>query len=288
MSKMQKIRRGRFVLGLLLLILLTGAVPAWSSTYYLYSQWGGTWQDANKTHVDDSLMCWAASASNILDWGGWTTPTYNTSAKIFQDIKDYWTNNRGWQSWAWNWCLTGAQAPYKSYAYANVPGGGKYFPGTSFYSYYTTAAGSTELSRMASLMNSGYGISLVVGPNHTNQHAITCWGYDYVMSGTTKQYTALYITDSDDGVTALKKMGLAYSAANGWYFTSGYTNWDIMGIYAFKRKPGTVTASAAFSAGGAGFAPGVAVIPILPTWLLVGPSILLLCLLKRRSRRLVF
>ncbi len=32
------------------------------------------------------------------------------------------------------------------------------------------------------------------------------------MNGTTKQYTALYITDSDDHVTALKKMNLAYSA----------------------------------------------------------------------------
>ncbi len=110
---MQKIRRGRFVLGLLTLIMLIGAVPAWSSTYYLTSQWGGTWHDANKTRVDDSLMCWAASASNILDWGNWDTPTYNTEAKIFQNIKKYWTNNRGWQSWAWKWWLTGANAPYQ-------------------------------------------------------------------------------------------------------------------------------------------------------------------------------
>ncbi len=52
---------------------LTGAAPVWSSTYYIYNQWGGTWHDANKTGVDDSLMCWAASASNILDWGNWDT-----------------------------------------------------------------------------------------------------------------------------------------------------------------------------------------------------------------------
>jgi hypothetical protein len=280
MRKMQKIRRGRFVLGLLTLIMLIGAVPAWSSTYYLYSQWGGTWHDANKNGLDDSLMCWAASASNILDWGSWDTPTYNTEAKIFQDIKDHWTNNRGWQSWAWKWWLTGAQAPYKIYAYANIPGGGANFPGTSFYSNYSTAFGSSEMATMDALMNKGYGISLVIGPNHTNQHAITCWGYDYTLTGTTKNYTALYITDSDDGVTALKKMGLAYSAANGWYFTDGYTNWDINGIYAFERKGGTVTLASGSSTGAA---PGAAVTPILPTWLLVGPSALLLCLLRLRK-----
>ena len=179
----------QLLLALVVFLGLIGAAPVWGSTYYIYNQWGGTWHDANKTGVDDSLMCWAASAADILDWGNWDTAAYNTETKIFQDIKYYWTNNRGWQSWAWNWWLTGAQAPNKTYAYANVAGGGKYFPGYSFYSYYTTASGSTEMSRMDSLMNSGYGISLVIGPNHTNQHAITCWGYDYVMSG---HYQAIY------------------------------------------------------------------------------------------------
>jgi hypothetical protein len=261
---------------------LTGAAPAWSSTYYLYSQWGGTWHDANKSGVDDSLMCWAASASNILDWGRWDTVSDSTESQIFGELKEHWTDNRGWQSWAWNWWLTGAQAPYKIYAYANIPGGGANFPGTSFYSNYSTAFGSSEMATMDALMNKGYGISLVIGPNHTNQHAITCWGYDYVMNGTTKQYTALYITDSDDGVVALKKMNLAYSAAHGWYFTDGYTNWDITGVYAFERKAGT--AKEPYSTLGSGGLPAGVTAPVAPTWMLFSTGLGVLGFLRLRRR----
>jgi hypothetical protein len=273
-----KVLKVSLILAAVVLILAGTTLPSLATTYMLTSQWGGTWHDANKTYNDDSLMCWAAAASNVLDWGSWDTPTFNTETKILQDIKNHWTDNRGWQSWAWNWWLSGADAPYHLYAYENVQGGG-YFPGTSFYSNYSTAFGSSEMATMDALMNKGYGISLVIGPNHTNQHAITCWGYDYVMNGTTKQYTALYITDSDDGVTALKKMNLTYSAANGWYFTDGYTNWNITGVYAFKKR--------------AGVAPGDedstsdVTAPIAPTWMLFSTGLGALGFLRLRQRRYV-
>ena len=138
------------------------------------------------------------------------------------------------------------------------------------------------MAAMDALMHQGYGISLVIGPGSTSAHAITAWGFDYtVVSGKTN-YTGVYITDSDDGVTALKRMGLAYSASNGWYLTSGYPNWKINGIYGFERKQSTVKVTSTVNSFVAGF-PGAAVTPILPTWLLVGPSVLLLCLLRLRN-----
>jgi hypothetical protein len=48
-----------------------------------------------------------------------------------------------------------------------------------------------------------------------------------------------------DKVTAVKRMGLAYDLTNGWYFTSGYTNWKVNGVYALGRNT---------------------VAPIAPTW----------------------
>lgn len=41
--------------------------------YLLTDHWGGAYADAEKTipDTDDDLMCWAASASNMLEWSGW-------------------------------------------------------------------------------------------------------------------------------------------------------------------------------------------------------------------------
>ncbi len=55
------------------------------------------------------------------------------------------------------------------------------------------------------LMHKGYGISLVIGTASGASHAITAWGFDYTLVGGKSNYTAVYITDSDDRVTALKK-----------------------------------------------------------------------------------
>lgn len=53
-----------------LLAFMCDSVRVYSAAYYGYENGGdGTWHDANKTWVGDNAMCWAASASNILDWG---------------------------------------------------------------------------------------------------------------------------------------------------------------------------------------------------------------------------
>jgi hypothetical protein len=77
---------------------------------------------------------------------------------------------------------------------------------------------------------------LVIGSSTGGTHAITAWGYDYDLIDNTDSYTALYITDSDDKVSALRRMGIAYNAAKGWYFTTGYTNWKINSVYALGRN----------------------------------------------------
>ena len=49
------------------------ASNASATSYYLWDDWGGTYSDAEKspTNTDDDLMCWAASAANLLAWTGW-------------------------------------------------------------------------------------------------------------------------------------------------------------------------------------------------------------------------
>ncbi len=106
------------------------------TTYYVWSQWGGTpytgnaydyngdpWSpephyflDAEKTPPgdNDDLMCWAAAASNILTWTGWG----NVSAisdqsdqyeadEIFKYFQDHWTDEGSWPTDAWSWWFDG-------------------------------------------------------------------------------------------------------------------------------------------------------------------------------------
>src|SRR5512135_3541202 len=101
-------RRLMIFAGVLIGVLLPSGT-ALALAYFGYQQWGGTWHDADKTTVrgDDENMCWAASAADILAWGGWTTSAFNTEAKIFQQVKNYWTNGAGHVDNAWSWWING-------------------------------------------------------------------------------------------------------------------------------------------------------------------------------------
>jgi hypothetical protein len=234
--------------------------------------------------VDDSLMCWAASASNILEWGKWTTPTYNTATAIFQNFKDHWTNGRGWQYWAWQWWLQGTPPPTTTYASIDVSGGGNYFPTLNFYNYYASVSGSGELAAMDQLMHKGCGISLVITKGSNASHTITCWGFDYTTTNGNTDYTAIYYTDSDDGVTALKTMTLAYN--NGWYFTSGYTSWLLSGVYGLEMYGGQTLSTGGTTGSKKRGNPHLSgdVAPLSPTWLVVGTGLILLGITRTRRR----
>ena len=119
------------------LLVLATAAPALSDTYFIYDQYGGTWHDANKTGNDDSLMCWAAAAANILDYGNWGTSQYNTAQAIFQDFVAHWTNNTGSINWAEQWWFNGSPPPSNTNAHIDVPGGGDYYPTLNFSNYYS-------------------------------------------------------------------------------------------------------------------------------------------------------
>jgi len=58
----------------ILLVGLTGGAWAGSETWFLDGvTFDSGWRDVNKSQTDDDddYLCWAAAASNILDWGGW-------------------------------------------------------------------------------------------------------------------------------------------------------------------------------------------------------------------------
>ena len=212
----------RFLVYLLLILSLgvASSAPALGdTTYFVYDQYGGTWQDANKTGVNDSQMCWAAAASNVLAWGNWTTPTYNTAQAIFQDITSNFGNQPGWMYNAFNWWL------------------GTFFPTYSATSSEMNYSGGGNLMATAdSLLHKDYGVTLGIRTGSYG-HAITLWGFSQNALG---NYTGIYVTDSDDGTFGLMYDTIAWDGAN-WNLTGGLeAGWYISDLEALAAGASAV------------------------------------------------
>jgi len=264
-------RLGMLFLILGLLFTAPGLCHGLSYTnYFLYNQWGGTWQDVNKSpaNADDDYLCWAATAANVLAWGHWGTSAHPTSASIFQDFVEHWTDNAGYMSWAWKWWLNGSPPPYNTYAYIDVAGGGNYFPEMSFSAYYRGASGGNLLTTLDAWMHQGYGVGLILRKG-SSSHAVTAWGFSYDSTTTVPQYKGIFITDSDDGQNALMYYSLTWQS-NYWYLGEGYAGWQLYGLQALKYLP--LAAAEATP------------IPISPTWLLLATGLLVLGLQCGRPR----
>jgi len=257
-------------------LLLVVAVPTVGSAlpyteYFVYDQWGGSWQDVNKspTNPDDDLMCWAATAANVLAWGGWGTFAYPSSENIFQNINYHWTNNAGYMSWVWKWWFNGSAPTYKSYSNIDVPGGGNYYPTLDFMAYYASSLDSNTMTVVDSLLHQGYGVGLLIR-NGAAAHAVTCWGFSFD-SVSTPQYHSIFVTDSDDGRTTLMNYPLIWQN-NVWYLGGGYAGWYIAGLQALKYAP-TAPMEAAVPT------------PFPPAWLLMGAGVLIIALRRHRENK---
>lgn len=66
--------------------------------------------DAEKRpdNPDDTAMCWAAAASNVLDWTGWGSEAgFNNADQIFEHYQNHWTNQGGLMQFGWQWFFDG-------------------------------------------------------------------------------------------------------------------------------------------------------------------------------------
>lgn len=177
------------------------------------------WSDADKNWDDDTLLCWAATASNILSWSGWNTGYANEDA-IFTFLQDEDPIDAvGWMSYAWSFWFDGTQQ-----------GTGDHFDGSTHNGYYTTAqytaayyedmtGGSDVLSQIANYLILDYGIGVAVRGDMS--HAITLWGLE---KNDNDDFIGVWVTDSDDasqGQNPLRYYDVNLSGGN-WYLKDFY------------------------------------------------------------------
>ncbi len=217
--------------------------------YMLEDHWGGKWVDAEKSDNDpgDDLMCWAAAASNILEWTGWGfVDGMTTTDQMFEYFQDHWTDEGGQMRYGWSWWFEGTYTgPWTAgWSQVDVPGGGFYPPPTETFGDYfqNQMIDANAMSAVDTFLHAGYGTALgLVGGSYG--HAVTAWGYSYNPSDPT-DYLGVWITDSDDNKSdasptdVLAYYEVAYSN-NRWYLQNygGSNSWYIEVVDGLDRNP---------------------------------------------------
>jgi len=212
--------------------------------YMLHDYHGGWWCDAEKTddNTDDDLLCWAAAATNVLEWTGWglVGGMWNTD-EMFQYCQDYWDDRTGWPTSAWKWWFDGTLA--------DVPGGGNFWPGHTWTDYlHEENDPALALQAIDDYLHAGYGVAIGIWDGG---HVITSWGirYDGSVDKTANPgdyYLGVWVTDSDDdkwwvgpavdAPNSLKYLPVDWNGTH-WNLVGGYGGWIIGGVCGFEPFP---------------------------------------------------
>lgn len=196
------------------------------------------WTDYNKSesNLDDDELCWAAAASNVIDW--WQQQYKVPDAapvgeQIWETFKEMVVMDAGGSSLAaFQWWLTGIYNPTTSAEQArgywglnpgspvalendSVPHGYYYdeysninnyiYPGNegSALSRFLTAEGGNTMvvEALVGKLQAGSAVTLSLGSLGGSKklaHSVTLWGVDYELSGGEMTISRLWLTDADD------------------------------------------------------------------------------------------
>ncbi len=241
--------------------------------YLLYDYHGGTWHDAEKTadNTDDDLMCWAAAASNVLQWTGWgfvvhpTEGAMTNSDEMFAHFNAHWEDQGSLANIGWMWWFNGDggipsnypdDPPYlggsASWSEIDVAGGGDFWtPPYNVGDYMHEYSGANTLRAIDDYLQNGWGIALGI---YDGGHAITCWGITYNSSENRDTdpedyYLGVWVTDSDDDKLSnswdpppdrLRYYNVSYNSGGFWEFdTYGGGGWHISLVYGLEPFPNT-------------------------------------------------
>ena len=215
--------------------------------YFIWDDWGGTFADAEKNTLstEDDDMCWAAAASNILEWAGWRgSDVLADTDQIFDYFQDHWTDAGGKMQYGWDWWFDGTYNGPPTWSTPDVAGGGFYHQ-VNFNEYFRkTWDPQGSMSVIDQYLRGGYGTALGLYAPGVG-HAVTIWGFEYDPD-TPDYYSGIYITDSDDNEyglpprpDSLKYYDVAFADTK-WLLQdySGSDSWYIGDIQGLAINPG--------------------------------------------------
>lgn len=177
--------------------------PAYADIFKMWEAFDGSFADADKTDQDDSNMCWAASAANILAWAGWAADEDDT----FDILRSHFDNTPGYVydalQFYFNQYVAGVSAEMVSVRETR--------------SYLL-------LDFIVSGLHEGKGVVIKIAyPDQEIGHFLTVFGYQYFPQ---EDNFALYFTDSDDLLHQMRYVELEWNdAADRWETQGPYADW---------------------------------------------------------------
>lgn len=172
----------------------------YQTDYKMWQQNLTAFTDADKNWQDDSNLCWAAAAANLIAWSGWAADEDDT----FDIFRDHFEDKPGYIYDALR------------YYFAN------YVAGVNAEMVAVRESRSHKLlDFIVSAVHEGKGVAIKVdNPAKKNGHFLSIFGYHYLEY---EDNFILYLTDSDDGRHQIRKFYVVWNdAAERWEFQNLY------------------------------------------------------------------
>jgi hypothetical protein len=222
------------------------------SSYRLFDIWGGFWADAEKDpDPGDDLLCWAASASNMMEWTGWGFAggmEFGNTDDFFQFFRAHVTDSGHYIDAGIKWWFKGEidieDVDHTGF-YTSLDPDDYIFQGWDY---------ENALLYIASGLVSERAVGLSIYSDGGGAHAVTCWGLNYDPDYTASDkefYLGVWLSDSDSHKNmwnppdVLRYYAVTWSEANGrWEMPNYGGGWFIHGVTTLALFPGATRPTA--------------------------------------------
>ena len=231
------------------------------SEYRLFDVWGGFWADAEKDpDPGDDLLCWAATASNMMEWTGWGfvggMEDENTD-DFFQFFRNHVTDGGHFVDAAIDWWFDGTLRAETGAATETVDHTGFWVPPyvTDTYTWiFDDWSKPDVLSNIGNQLLAGRPVGLSIYSDGGGAHAVTCWGFNYDTNygpGDTEYYKGVWLSDSDshkdqwNPPDVLRYYAVQWDSGDGrWEMPNYGGGWYIWGVTSLEMFPGSTRPTA--------------------------------------------
>ncbi len=180
--------------------------------------------DAEKTDYshDDDNLCWAATASNTLQYAGWLEPTeFGDSDDLFDQFTVDFTDGGLDTISGYSWFLNGICKTLKGTARLKKKGSGAYVREYPFEclteEVWVSSDPVKDVQLLQQRLREGCGVGLDIRFPSGGAHAVSCWGYindPSFEASDARHYAALIISDSDSDMCPQEERRVAPNKLN--------------------------------------------------------------------------
>jgi len=224
------------------------------SSFKLWEADGGFWADAEKDpDPGDDLLCWAATAANMMEWTGWGfVPGMGEGStdEFMQFFRSHMTDGGHFIDAAVDWWFDGTLRDEGDTAAKETVDHTGFYPYAAGPFLFSSWDKPTTLKNIYEQLVAGKPVGLSIYSDGGGAHAVTCWGvnYDPLEDRNTDPedfYLGVWLTDSDshkgqwDPDDVLRYYEVVYDSGDGrWEMPNYGGGWYIWGVTSLAPFPG--------------------------------------------------